>query len=60
MEKEKFDKVKYNTKYTESHYERFTYRVRNDNTKVIEKLRSVPSVAAYITELIERDLNEEK
>lgn len=60
MEKEKFNKVKYVNEYTNTHYTKFTFRVRNGDTDILEKLKSVGSVNGYITELIRRDLNEEK
>lgn len=60
MEKKKFDKVKYNNDYTQKHYTQIMFRIRNDRADILEHLKKQKSVNAYLIELIERDLNEEK
>lgn len=55
---DKKEKTQKKTRYIEEHYRRYTYRVRNDNTKVIERLQLVGRRAmnSYITRLIEEDI----
>lgn len=60
MKEKKFDKVKYIAEYTSTHYVKFTYRVRTDDTEILDKLKSVDSVNGYITELIRKDIENGK
>lgn len=41
-------------------YTSFLYRVRKDDTEIIEKLNSVESRNGYITELIRQDIRKHK
>ena len=46
----------YIREYNKQNYKRITLMVPKSNEDVIEKLSSVPSMSAYILELIEKDL----
>lgn len=52
-----FNQKKYIAKYNKETYKMFPFRVRNDNSPVINKLNEVRNKNKYITELIERDIN---
>lgn len=52
-----FNQKEYIGKYNKSNYKMFPFRIRCDDTKVIEKLRKVPSMNRYIHSLIENDIN---
>lgn len=47
---------KLTNEYKKRTYEAYTFRVRKDETDVIEKLASVESKAQYIIELIRKDI----
>ena len=52
-----FNQKKYIANYNKNTYKMFPFRVRNDNSPVIDKLNEVQNKNKYITELIERDIN---
>lgn len=49
-----------NRKYKKENYEKLTIRVRKDDEEVLEKLKSVESMNAYILELIRKDIKASK
>ena len=52
-----FNQKKYVSEFNKETYKMFPFRVRKDNTNVIDKLESVPNKNRYITELIENNIN---
>ena len=60
MELWKINKIKYSNDYNKHAYINLSLRIRKDNTKILEKLESVPSKNAYIISLIEQDIENEK
>lgn len=49
--------IKASAKFLKKTYKQYILRIRNDNTPVIKKLESQKSKNAYITKLIEQDIN---
>ena len=52
-----FNQKEYIDKYNKSTYKLFPFRVRKDNTAIINKLSSVKSMNGYINYLIENDID---
>ncbi len=52
-----FNQRAYIGSYNKSTYKLFPFRVRKDNSDVINKLKSVESLNGYINELIENDIH---
>ena len=52
-----FNQKEYIDTYNKSTYKLFPFRVRKDNTLVIDKLSSVSSMNGYINSLIENDID---
>lgn len=52
-----FNQKQYIERYNKNNYKMFPFRVRKDDTKVIEKLTNVPSMNKYIYSLIDNDIN---
>lgn len=52
-----FNQKQYIGSYNKNNYKMFPFRVRKDDTKVIEKLTNVPSMNKYIYSLIDNDIN---
>ena len=53
----KFNQTKYINDYKRSHYKNYAFRVRKDNTRLIEHLENQPNKNAYIIKLIEDDIS---
>lgn len=51
-----FDQQNYINSYIKKNYKTIKIRIRNDDTKVINKLRSVGNVNKYILNLIRNDI----
>ena len=49
-------RIRANKKYNLKAYRKYTFRVRKDDTEIIEKLESVSSKNGYITDLIRKDI----
>ena len=49
-------KLNYIKKYNKKTYKQIKFEVRQDDTEVLKKLESVPSVRAYILDLIRQDI----
>ena len=47
-------------KYDKKTYKKLGFRVRYDDKEVLKKLESVPSVSAYVVELIRKDIEASK
>ena len=52
-----FNQKAYIDNYNKNTYKMYPFRVRKDNTKVIERLGSVPNLNKYIYSLIDNDIN---
>ena len=52
-----FNQQEYIDKYNKSTYKMIPFRVRKDDTKIINKLKSVDSMNNYIYSLIDNDVN---
>lgn len=52
-----FNQKEYIESYNKSTYKMFPFRVRKDNSSVVKKLQSVPSINKYILSLIDNDIN---
>ena len=52
-----FNQREYIDNYNKTNYKMFPFRVRKNDTKVIEKLTSVKNMNKYIYSLIENDIN---
>ena len=52
-----FDQKAYISEFNKETYKMFPFRVRKDNSKVINKLKNVRNKNKYITELIENNIN---
>lgn len=51
-----FNQKEYIAGYNKETYKMFPFRVRKDNTQIINKLNSVPNKNEYITQLIENNI----
>lgn len=60
MDKWKKNKIDYSNNYNKQAYTNLSIRIRKDNTEVLKQLESVPSKNAYITYLIEKDIEDKK
>lgn len=45
--------------YKQKTYQAFTFRIRKDDTEILEKLDSVPNKTEYILNLIRKDIADE-
>ena len=52
-----FNQKKYINEYNKQTYKMFPFRVRKDNTAVIEKLNNIKNKNQYIVDLIENNIN---
>ena len=52
-----FNQKEYIDSYNKKNYKQFSFRIRKDDEKVIEKLLEVPSMNQYIHSLIDSDIN---
>ena len=52
-----FDQKKYIGEYNKNTYKMYPFRVRKDDTAIIEKLSSVSNLNKYIYSLIDNDIN---
>ncbi len=50
-------KTKYINEYNKENYKLYLFRVKKNDTEVIEKLESVENRNAYITNLLKKDIN---
>lgn len=59
-EESKKRKAAYDEAYKAKTYKRFRFRVRLDDTEVIEKLNSIENIQGYIVNLIRKDIHTDK
>lgn len=52
-----FNQQKYIGKYNKENYKSILLRLRKDETEILDKLSSVPSINNYITSLIKEDIS---
>ena len=52
-----FNQREYTNDYNKNTYKMYPFRVRQNSLSIIEKLKSVPSINAYVLSLIEKDIN---
>lgn len=52
-----FNQKEYTSEFNKETYKMFPFRVRKDNTDIINKLNTVPNKNKYIVGLIENDIN---
>ena len=52
-----FNQREYTNDYNKNTYKMYPFRVKQNSTSIIEKLKSVPSMNAYVLSLIENDIN---
>ena len=52
-----FNQKEYIDSYNKKNYKQFSFRIRKDDEKVIEKLLEAPSMNQYIHSLIDSDIN---
>lgn len=58
MERKK--RLDYINDYNKKNYKQIKLVVRQDDTEILNKLKSVPSVRAYLLELIRQDIKANK
>ncbi len=56
MKKEKKNRNKYFQKHEKENYRRCVALIRKDDTALIEKINSVPSINDYVYNLIKKDV----
>ncbi len=49
-------RLEYNNKYNKQKYKNINFRVNKEDTEILEKIKSVPNKAKYLTELIRQDI----
>lgn len=52
-----FNQREYTNDYNKNTYKMYPFRVKQNSSEVIDKLKSVPSINAYVISLIEKDIN---
>lgn len=52
-----FNQKSYINEFNKNTYKMYPFRVRKDNTTIIEKLNSTPNINKYILNLIDNDVN---
>lgn len=51
---------KYINVYNKTKYKNINFRVNKEDTEILEKIKSVPNKAKYITDLIRNDIKKNK
>lgn len=54
-----FNQREYINDFNKNTYKMYPFRVKLNSTEIIDKLKSVPSINAYVLSLIENDINPE-
>ena len=60
MAKNSEAKIRNNNKYDKKTYKKYGFRVRYDDKELYKKLESVPSINAYVVDLIRKDIKASK
>lgn len=51
---------KYINVYNKAKYKNINFRVNKEDTEILEKIKSVPNKAKYLTDLIRQDIKKSK
>lgn len=49
-------RLNYNNAYNKQKYKNINFRVNKEDTEILEKIKSVPNKAKYLTDLIRQDI----
>lgn len=49
-------RLEYNNAYNKKKYININFRVNKEDTEILEKIKSVPNKAKYLTDLIRQDI----
>ena len=49
-------RLEYNNTYNKQKYKYINFRVNKEDTEILEKIKSVPNKARYLTDLIRQDI----
>lgn len=49
-------RLEYNNTYNKQKYKNINFRVNKEDTEILEKIKSVPNKARYLTDLIRQDI----
>lgn len=49
-------RLEYNNQYNKQKYKNINFRVNKEDTEILEKIKSVPNKAKYLTDLICQDI----
>lgn len=53
-------RLEYNNAYNKQKYKNINFRVNKEDTEILEKIKSVPNKAKYLTDLIRQDIKKSK
>lgn len=53
-------RLEYNNQYNKQKYKNINFRINKDDTEILDKLKSVPNKARYLTDLIRQDIKKSK
>lgn len=53
-------RLEYNNAYNKQKYKNINFRVSKEDTEILEKIKSVPNKAKYLTDLIRQDIKKSK
>ena len=53
-------RLEYNNAYNKQKYRNINFRVNKEDTEILEKIKSVPNKAKYLTDLIRQDIKKSK
>lgn len=53
-------RLEYNNAYNKKKYININFRVNKKDTEILEKIKSVPNKAKYLTDLIRQDIKKSK
>lgn len=49
-------RLEYNNAYNKKKYININFRVNKEDTEILEKIKSVPNKAKYLTDLVRQDI----
>lgn len=53
-------RLEYNNAYNKKKYININFRVNKEDTEILEKIKSAPNKAKYLTDLIRQDIKKSK
>lgn len=53
-------RLEYNNAYNKQKYKNINFRVNKEDIEILEKIKSVPNKAKYLTDLIRQDIKKSK